>query len=89
MALIPMEDLQTLQSAATVKATAQTAEADQQEKSIAYTINTAANCGQTEVTYNGRLLETVKTNLENEGYTLTYDIAKMNDQDIVHISWAK
>ena len=87
MTLIPMDELQTLKAASAVKTTAQTAEADQQEQAIAYLINTAANCGQCEVSYNGKLIDSVKTKLENQGYTITYDIAVMNANDIAHISW--
>lgn len=87
MALIPMDELQTLKSASDVKTVAESAEADQQEQAIAYLINTAANCGQLDVTYNGKILETVKTKLETEGYTITYDVALMNPEDIAHISW--
>ena len=87
MTLIPMDELQTLKAASAVKSTAETAEADQQEQAIAYLINTAANCGQYEVSYNGKLIDSVKTKLENQGYTVTYDIAVMNSIDIAHISW--
>ena len=87
MALIPIDELQTLKAASAVKTTANTAEADQQEQAIAYLINTAANCGQYEVSYNGKIIDSVKTKLENQGYTITYDIAVMNANDIAHISW--
>ena len=88
MTLIPMDELQTLKAASAVKTVANTAEADQQEQAIAYLINTAANCGQYEVSYNGKLIDSVKTKLESQGYTITYDIAVMNAKDIAHISWA-
>lgn len=88
MSLIPMDELQTLKAASAVKSVAETAEVEQQKKSVAYDINTAANCGQYEIAYNGRLLNEVKTALEENGYTITYDIAKMNEPDIAHISWA-
>ena len=87
MALIPMDELQTLKLASDVKSTANTAEADLQEKTIAYTINNAANCGQYDVTYNGKILSSVLKKLETNGYEVTYDIAKMNTEDIAHISW--
>lgn len=87
MALIPMDELQQLKAASAVKTTANTAEADQQEQAIAYLINTAANCGQYDVSYTGKILDSVKTKLENQGYTITYDIALMNAEDIAHISW--
>lgn len=87
MALIPMDELQQLKAASAVKTTANTAEADQQEQAIAYLINTAANCGQYDVSYNGKIIDSVKTKLENQGYTITYDIALMNAEDIAHISW--
>lgn len=89
MSLIPMDELQTLKAASAVKAVAETAEVEQQKKSVAYDINTAANCGQYEIAYNGRLLDEVKTALEENGYTITYDIAKMNEPDIAHISWSE
>ena len=87
MSLIPMDELQQLKAAATVKTVAEGAEADQQEQAIAYLINTAANCGQYDVAYNGKILDSVKTKLENQGYTITYDIARVNVEDIAHISW--
>jgi hypothetical protein len=87
MSLIPMNELQQLKVASAVKTVAASAEADQQEHAIAYLINTAANCGQYDVTYNGRLIDSVKTKLENQGYTITFDIAVMNSEDIAHISW--
>ena len=87
MTLIPMDELQTLKAASAVKTVANTAEADQQEQAIAYLINTAANCGQYDVTYNGKILDSVETKLKNQGYTITYDIAVMDSSDIAHISW--
>ena len=88
MTLIPMDELQTLKSKADVKTVAETAEVEQQKQAIAYLINTAANCGQYDVAYNGKLLDEVKQALEGKGYTITYDIAKVNVEDIAHISWA-
>ena len=82
-----MDELQTLKAASAVNTVANTAEADQQEQAIAYLINSAANCGQFDVTYNGKIIESVKTKLENDGYTITYDVALMNAEDIAHISW--
>lgn len=87
MALIPMDELQQLKAASAVKTVANTAEADQQEQAIAYLINTAANCGQYDVAYNGKLIDSVKTKLEGQGYTITYDVALVNSEDIAHISW--
>ena len=87
MALIPMEELQTLKSKEDVKTVAETAEVEQQKQAIAYLINTAANCGQYDVAYNGKLIDEVKQALEDKGYTITYDIAKVNAEDIARISW--
>lgn len=87
MALIPMDELQQLKAASAVKTVANTAEADQQEQAIAYLINTAANCGQYDVSYNGKIIDSVKTKLESQGYTITYDVALVNSKDIAHISW--
>ena len=87
MALIPMNELQTLKSKDDVKAVAETAEVEQQKQAIAYLINTAANCGQYDVAYNGKLLPEVEQALDTQGYTITYDIAKVNAEDIAHISW--
>lgn len=88
MALIPMNELQQLKAASAVKTVANTAEADQQEQAIAYLINTAANCGQYDVAYNGKIIDSVKTKLESQGYTITYDVSLMNAEDIAHISWS-
>lgn len=87
MALIPMDELQQLKAASAVKTVANTAEADQQEQAIAYLINTAANCGQYDVAYNGKIIDSVKTKLTSKGYVITYDVALMNAEDIAHISW--
>ena len=87
MALIPMDELMTLKAASAVKTVASTAAADQQEKEIAYAINTAANTGEYDVAYNGKIIDSVKTKLESNGYKVTYDIARMNAEDIAHISW--
>ena len=87
MALIPMDELQQLKAASDVKTVANTAEADQQEQAIAYLINTAANCGQYDVAYNGKIIDSVKTKLEGQGYPITYDIARVNSEDIARISW--
>ena len=87
MTLIPMDELQTLKAKADVKSTASNAAVDQQKQAVAYLINTAANCGQYDVAYNGKLLPEVAQALETNGYTVTYDIAVMNSEDIAHISW--
>lgn len=87
MALIPMDELMTLKAASAVKTVADNALADQQEKEVAYAINTAANTGEYDVAYNGKLIDSVKTKLEADGYTVTYDVALMNSEDIAHISW--
>ena len=87
MTLIPMDELQTLKTAKAVKATAGTAAVDQQKQAIAYLINTAANCGQLDVTYNGKILPEVLQELKTNKYEVTYDIAVMNAEDIAHISW--
>ncbi len=87
MALIQIDELQQLKAESEVKTVANTAEADQQEQAIAYLINTAANCGQYDVSYNGKIIDSVKTKLESQGYTITYDIALMNAKDIARISW--
>lgn len=82
-----MDELQTLKSKDDVKTVAETAEVEQQKQAIAYLINTAANCGQYDVAYNGKLIDEVKQALEDKGYTITYDIAKVNAEDIARISW--
>lgn len=87
MALIPIDELQQLKSASEVKTVASTAEADQQEQAIAYRINNAANCGQYETTYVGPIIDSVKTKLQSKGYTIKYDIARVNEEDIAHITW--
>lgn len=87
MALIPMDELQQLKAASAVRSTAEAAEADQQKQAIAYLINTAANCGQYDVSYNGKILDSVKQELEGQGYTIKYDVALVNSEDIAHISW--
>jgi hypothetical protein len=87
MALIPMDELQTLKAASAVKTTANTAEVDQQTQAIAYLINTAANCGQYKVAYTGTILDSVKTTLEGQGYTISYELGTAIENNVAYISW--
>lgn len=87
MSLIPQDEMRTLKAASAVKAVATTAIVDQQRGAVAYAINNAANTGETSVVINSKLDETLITELEGQGYTLTYDFAKAKPSDEVVISW--
>ena len=89
MTRIKPEDMTTLQTAATVKATASTALSELEEMSVAHLINEAANCGQTSVVCSRPISAALRTKLEGQGYTLSspLPIARVGDETI--ISWDK
>lgn len=70
MALIPKEELIELKSAADVKAVADEAIDIQEEQSVAYTINTAANTGEHSVKWQHPLSDKLLQKLEDKGYTV-------------------
>nr|DAE87876.1 MAG TPA: hypothetical protein [Caudoviricetes sp.] len=69
MALIPVDERNTLKSASEVKSVADNAAVDQQLAAVAYQINTQANTGAYSCMWSGtKLLDDVKTQLEGQGY---------------------
>ena len=70
MALIPQEDLATLQTASAVKTVADDAAFDAEIMALAKLINSSANTGQYRVLYNHEISEDAKTELEGKGYTV-------------------
>ena len=84
MSKIPKENMTTLYSASESRNVSATSIKDTQIAEVAYAINNAANCGETCVTFNSNLMDEVKQELIDKGYTLTQVI---NDsyQDRLHI----
>jgi hypothetical protein len=87
MSLIPQDELKELKSAADVKAVSDTAAYELEKIGVANLINSAANTGETCVVLNHKLSTELKEELESEGYTLKYNVAKSNREDEVCISW--
>ena len=77
MALIPQDELTTLQAASAVKSVAESAALDQERMSVAHAINSAANTGETRTILNRRLSAAMITELETNGYVLKYNVAKL------------
>lgn len=70
MALIPQDELITLITAAVAKDVADTAHQTQQEQSVAFAINSAANTGAHTCLYNHPLSDTTIATLKSKGYTV-------------------
>ena len=87
MSLIPQDELTILKAASAVKTVADTAVFEQEQKDIAYAINTAANTGNTEVLVHRILSDQMKTILTQQGYTLSYNDLVANPDALVTISW--
>lgn len=87
MALIPQDDLTTLQAASAVKTVAASAVYEQDIRAIAYAINSAANTGETRVVITMRLSDQVKSELKNNGYTLTTVDTNANPANQTIVSW--
>lgn len=83
MALIPAEDLTTLQAAATVKDAADSAESIHEEQSVAYAINTAANSGEHRVRFSKPISAELQEKLETNGYTVYRDLSSVLPQYII------
>ena len=86
--MIDINDISTLQSAATLKSTASTAEAELLEAGVAKGCNLAANTGQTSYTWIGDLTDVLKQKLTSNGYTVTLRNRQETDVPCVwDISW--
>ena len=85
MALVDKDHMTELRSAADARLTAETAEVDIQLQAVAYAINSASNTGQLRATFQGVLLDEVKSALEENGYTTqSYGV---NPNNLTVISW--
>lgn len=75
MSKIAKEDMTTLFPASESKTVAAGAEKESQIAEVAFAINSAANCGQTCVTFNTKLRDDVKQELLDKGYKITQSVA--------------
>ena len=89
MALVDKDEMTTLRTAAESKATAETAEKDIQLKAIAYAINNAANCGQSNVIFQERIMDENIEELEGKGYTVRRDRLVSSTERSTLIDWSK
>lgn len=85
--LIGYSGYETLYDAADVKLLSDNAEKFQQLKSVANAINQAANCGEHEVVWEHKMLDSVKAELEGKGYTVKDYINSANPRVASLISW--
>lgn len=87
MNLVDKDNMDKLQPASSSKQTAQTAEDDIQLKAVAYAINSAANTGQYRTIFLEEIRPNVKSELESNGYKLSFvqGTAKTDSQTV--ISW--
>ena len=87
MTRIKPEDMATLQSAADVKAIAETAVAELEEMSVAHCINEAANTGEYSAVYSKPISDALRTKLEGQGYTLSAPAPLAKSGDVTNICW--
>ena len=85
--MIPMDQLTTLQPAATVVAVSTEAEKKHVEASIAYNINYAANCGQKEVLWQHKLTTDMQEMLKAQGYKIRQQKNSAHGDRLWVISW--
>lgn len=81
------EELNTLHSAAQVKLVSEAAFEIQQRNSIARLINLAANVGEKSAVWNHPITDTIKEELEGNGYKLTQPKRIAKDYTMWQISW--
>ena len=89
MALVDKDDMTTLRPASDSRATAQTAEQDIQLKALAYAINNAANCGQTNVIFQEKILDVNIDELKSKGYTIRQDRFVSSTERSTLIEWSE
>jgi len=87
MSRIAPEDMTTLIPASAAKAVAETAIEELEEMQVAHCINEAANTGSTEAYYSKPISATIKSKLEDEGYTITSPAPIAKPGDVIIISW--
>ena len=81
------EELNTLHSAAQVKVVSEAAFEIQQRNSIARLINLAANVGEKSAIWNHPITDSIKKELEGQGYELTQPKRVAKDSVMWQISW--
>lgn len=86
---INLTDLTTLKSAEDLEVVYTNADRDMILKSLAYTINSAANCGQSEVYWQHELPDDVKSILEGKHYRCAKILTCANPGRLWVISWRK
>ena len=79
----------TLRPASDSRATAQTAEQDIQLKALAYAINNAANCGQTNVIFQEKILDVNIDELKSKGYKIRQDRFVSSTERSTLIEWSE
>lgn len=87
MSRIAPEDMTTLITEASANTIASTALAELEEMSVAYAINSAANCGEYTTTYAKPISDTLRTKLEGLGYVITSPAPLARDGEVSIISW--
>lgn len=83
--MIDKENMIKLVKASEVKSVADTAFYDHNEISVAYTINSAANCGEYDCIYQNYIEPELITKLKDLGYTIVENTLSASKQYI--ISW--
>ena len=74
---IPRDEMNQLHSASELQSISEDSEVSAQLESIAYSLNNAANTGETAVTWLGNMFDANKTTLEAQGYTV--DLVELQD----------
>ena len=87
MSLIPQDELRELKPASEVANVASTAALEIEQATVAYTINTAANNGNTCVEINYPISKDTIDLLHDNGYFVKYPMAVARPGDLVIISW--
>lgn len=87
MSLIPQDEMFELKAATAVMTVASGAELEQEQKAVAYAINSAANTGATSVVINHPLSPQLITILKQNGYTIKHTFSRVDPKDEPVISW--
>ena len=87
MALIPQDEMFELKAATAVMTVASSAELEQEKKTVAFAINSAANTGSTNVVINHPLSKELTELLTSNGYTITHNFSRVDSKDEPVISW--
>lgn len=85
--LVPVDELNQLHSAASIKEVSDNATEIHLLQRAAYAINNAANTGEYSAIYQGPMTDTLKSTLESEGYTLTSVDTACTSAPTTKISW--